>query len=137
MASRRGPVKRRKQIAVGERVPLELTERERDLIMKHTFAGNDLTDRLRVVPGLGRRPFYRFTLDDLDELAGYVAAEANHAKVKKLEKELRQLYGRIADVWNPIRLSLTNPRPEGHPERLTYAAFPKAHDASPQSRRNS
>src|ERR1051325_10602037 len=98
MASRGGPVKRRKQIAVGEKVPLELTERERDLIMKHTFASSDLTDRLRVVPGPGRRPFYRFTLDDLDELAGYVAAEANHAKVKKLEKELRQLYGRIADV---------------------------------------
>ena len=35
---------------------------------------------------------------ELDELAGYVAAVANHAKVKKLEKELRQLYGRIADT---------------------------------------
>ena len=46
----------------------------------------------------GRRPSYRFTLDDLDELAGFVAAEANHAKVKKLEKELRRLYGRIAEV---------------------------------------
>ena len=91
-------MKRRKQIAIGEQVPLELTVRERDLIMKHTFAGSDLTDRLRVMPGPGRRPFYRFTLDDLDELAGYVAAEANHAKVKKLEKELRQLYGRISDV---------------------------------------
>ena len=33
-----------------------------------------------------------------NELASYVAAEANHAKVKKLEKALRQLYGRIADV---------------------------------------
>ena len=66
--------------------------------MKHTFAGSDLTDRLRIVPSPGRRPFYRFTLDDLDELAGYVAAEANHAKVKKLEKELRRLFRRIADV---------------------------------------
>jgi len=91
-------MKPRKQIAVGEKVALELTERERDLIMKHTFAGSDLTDRLRIVPSPGRRPFYRFTLDDLDELAGCVAAEANHAKVKKLEKELRQLYGRIADT---------------------------------------
>ena len=66
--------------------------------MKHTFAVNELTDRLRIVPSPGRRPCYRFTLDDLDELAGYVAAEANHAKVKKLEKELRRLYGRIAEV---------------------------------------
>ena len=88
----------RKQIAAGEKVPLELTERERDLIMKDTFAGNNLTDRLRIVPSPDRRPFYRFTLDDLDDLAGYVAAEANHAKDKKLEKELRRLYSRIADV---------------------------------------
>ena len=91
-------MKLRKRIAVGEKIPLKLTEHERDLIMKHTFAGNNLTDRLRVVPSPGQRPFYRFTLDDLDELAGYVAAEANHAKVKKLEKELRQLYNRIADA---------------------------------------
>jgi hypothetical protein len=82
-------VRHRKQIAVGEKVPPELTEHERDLIIKHTFAGNNLTDRLHIVPSPGRRPFYRFTLDDLDELANYVAAEANHAKVKKLEKELR------------------------------------------------
>ncbi|HEY6370965.1 MAG TPA: hypothetical protein VIX37_10325, partial [Candidatus Sulfotelmatobacter sp.] len=92
------PVKHRKRIAVGEKIPLELSERERDLILKHTFAANNLTDRLRVVPSPGQRPFYRFTLDDLDELAGYVAAEANHAKDKKLEKELRQLYSRIADA---------------------------------------
>jgi hypothetical protein len=92
------PVKHRKQIAVGEKVPLELTERERDLITKHTFAGTNLMDRLRIVPSRGGRPLYRFTLDDLDELAGYVAAEANHAKVKKLEKELRRLYSPIADV---------------------------------------
>jgi len=34
-------------------------------------------------------------LDDLDELAGFVAAEANHAKDKKLQKELDQLCDRI------------------------------------------
>jgi len=50
------------------------------------------------VPAPGRPPSYRFTLDELDELAGYVAAEANHAKVKKLKKELRGLYARIAAV---------------------------------------
>ena len=79
-------MKRRKQIAAGEKVPLELNERERDLILTHTFAGTDLTDRLRAVPSPGRRPVFRFTLDDLDELAGYLAAEANQAKVKKLER---------------------------------------------------
>jgi len=90
--------KDRKQIATDEKVALELSDRERGLIMKHTFAGDELTDRLRIVPRPGEPPAYRFTLDDLDELAGYVAAEANHAKVKKLEKELRRLYARIAAV---------------------------------------
>jgi hypothetical protein len=38
-------------------------------------------------------------LDDLDDLAGYVAAEANHAKNKKLQKELQRLFSRIASLW--------------------------------------
>ena len=89
-------MKRRKQIAAGEKVPLELTQRERDLIMKHTFAGSDLTDRLRIVPSPGRRPFYRspWTI----WMNWRVTWLQNHAKVKKLETELRELYGRIADV---------------------------------------
>jgi hypothetical protein len=47
-------VKHRKRIAIGETIPLELTERERDLVMKHTFADNNLTDRLRVAPSPGQ-----------------------------------------------------------------------------------
>jgi len=35
-------VKHLKRIAVGEKIPLELNVRERDLIMKHTFADNNL-----------------------------------------------------------------------------------------------
>jgi len=54
---------------------------------------------LHIVPKPGESPVYRFTLDDLDELAGgYVAAEANHAKHKKLQKEWDRLYARIAAV---------------------------------------
>ena len=66
--------------------------------MKHTFAASNLTDRLRIVPSPSRRPFYRFTLDDLDELAGYVAAEANHTQDKKQRKEWDQLFSRISAV---------------------------------------
>ncbi len=68
------------------------------MILKHTFAADELTGRLRIVRQPGETPVYRFTLDDLDELAGDVAAEANHAKLKKLEKELRRLYARITAV---------------------------------------
>lgn len=88
----------RKRIRPDEKVPVELNDRERGLILNHSLADPELTDRLRVVPTPDEPPMYHFTLDDLDELAGYVAAEANHAKDKKLQKEWDRLYARLADV---------------------------------------
>jgi hypothetical protein len=87
--------KERIRIKPNETVPLELNERERALILTETFADESLTSRLRVVLKKGQRPVFRFTLDDLDELAGFVASEANHAKDKKLQKEWDQLFDRI------------------------------------------
>jgi predicted ATP-dependent endonuclease of OLD family len=91
----KGP-KDRKQIRPDEKVPLELSERE--LILKHSFADEELTGRLHIAPRPNEPPIYRFTLDELDELAGYVAAEANHANDKKLQKEWERLYARLAAV---------------------------------------
>jgi hypothetical protein len=85
----------RKRIRPDEKVPLELNDHERELIVKHTFAGDELTNRLRIAPRPGGSPIYGFNLDDL---AGYVAAEANHAKNKKLQRELQRLFSRIAAV---------------------------------------
>ncbi len=92
------PAKDRKQVTPDQTVPLELSDRERELILKHTFADDELTGRLRILPRPGEPPVYRFTLDDWDELAGYVAAEANHARDKKLQKEWDRLYARMAAV---------------------------------------
>jgi hypothetical protein len=76
-------------------VPLKPNARERELILYHTFADDDLTRPLRVVPKPGQGLICRFTLDDWEGLAGYVAAEANHATNKKLQKELDNLHHRI------------------------------------------
>ncbi len=92
------PPRERIRVKPNETVPLELSERERELIVSHTFTDESLTNRLRVVPKSGQRPVFRFTLDDLDELACCVAFEANHAKDKKLQKELDRLVGRIQDT---------------------------------------
>jgi len=43
----------------------------------------------------GAHPILHYTLDDLDELGGFIAAEANHTKDRKLRKELQQLFDRI------------------------------------------
>lgn len=92
------PPKDRKRIRPDETVPLELHDRDRELILKHSLADEELTNRLRVVPSPGEAPVYRFTLDELDELTGYIAAEANHAKDKKLQREWDRLYARLAAV---------------------------------------
>jgi hypothetical protein len=92
------PIPERKRIGPDEKVPLDLNERERELILRHTFAGDDLTRRMRIVSRAGEQAVCRFTLGELDELAGYVAAEANHAKDKQLKKHLATLFDRIQTV---------------------------------------
>lgn len=90
----------RKRIAPDSTLPLELNERERELILEHSFASEDLTRRLRLVSQPGKRPVYRYTLGELDELGGYVASEANHAKQSKLKKEWDRLFDRITAILN-------------------------------------
>lgn len=90
--------KERQRIRPDEKISLELNDRERTLILEHTFSDEELTNRLRIVPKPGERPIFGFTLGDLDELAGFVAAEANHTKGKKLRKELGHLFGRIEEL---------------------------------------
>ena len=67
------------------------------MILEHTFADDELTAPLRIV-STSHKPAYSFTLEDLEELMGSVAAEANHAKDKKLQKELDRLFARIETV---------------------------------------
>lgn len=89
------PEKERIRIKPNETVPLELSDRQRELILTEAFVDDELTNRLRVVPKPGEPAVFRYTLDDLDELAGYVAAEANHTKDRKLKKEWDQLFNQI------------------------------------------
>ena len=88
---------RKKRIKPDENVVLRLTRRQCDLIINETFSPSELTGRLRL--GIvGKKPVYRFTLGELDELMGYVAAEANHTPNRKLEKELLDIFGRIEQL---------------------------------------
>jgi pRiA4b ORF-3-like protein len=92
------PDKSRQPIRPDQELPLELSDRERKLILEHAFADEALLGRLRVAPTPNQRAVFHFTLDDLEDLAGSVAAEANHAKDKKLRKEWDRIYARISDV---------------------------------------
>ena len=71
---------------------MNLTLRERDLIRDKTFCNPDFA-RFAVVDGKGIR--VELSLDDIEEIQGYVAAEANHTENKKLQKELYRLFDKL------------------------------------------
>ena len=69
----------RKKIKQGEKVEVSLSPRERVLLLEHTFTGPELTTALRQAQLESGQYVVRYTLDDLDELLGFVAAEAYHS----------------------------------------------------------
>ncbi len=88
---------RQKKIKPEEPVEVLLTPQERELILEHTFAGGDLTKGLRLAQTKGRKVVAKYTLEDLDELLGHIAAEANHSTDKKLQKQLYALFNRLQE----------------------------------------
>jgi hypothetical protein len=87
----------RQQIEPGSAVEVCFTLRERELILAHTFAGRNLTARLRLAAVTGTQLAVHYKLDDLDELVGYIAAEANHCEDMALQGELDALHERLQD----------------------------------------
>jgi hypothetical protein len=83
---------KRKKIPYGTKLPLKLTIRERDLIRNETLCDPDFA-RFAVAEGKGIR--VELSLDDIEEIQGYIAAEANHTKNSKLEKELDRLFDKL------------------------------------------
>ena len=87
---------RKKPLGKGKRVGLKLTTDERKLILEsplHIHRG--LAESIRATatdaPVL-------LTLDELEDLGGYVAAEANHATDNKLRKKLDAIFSKIDDL---------------------------------------
>ena len=85
----------RKKIKRGQKVEVGFTSRERELVLGHTFTSPELTTRLRRAQLVDGKHVVRYTLDDLDELLGFVAAEANHSKDREIRRELDALYARL------------------------------------------
>jgi hypothetical protein len=79
----------------GERIPFAFTRKERDAVLEETFADPSLTDRLKVAEATPRGVQASYTIDEMDELLGFIAAEANHTSDKKVEKLLYALFERL------------------------------------------
>jgi repressor LexA len=87
-----------KRVELGERISIRLTHRERKLILDHTFIGGDLERRIRVAAADGPAVAIALDLDDLEELLGHVAAEANHSKHPSIAKHLSRLHERLSRI---------------------------------------
>jgi hypothetical protein len=87
----------RKQIQPGDKVPLRLSRQDRDLILKHANLDENTMRPLRVARVDVTDLVVLYTLDDLDELSGAVAAEVNHAKSGKLHRQLHGVWVTITD----------------------------------------
>jgi hypothetical protein len=83
-----------------ERISIKFTIEERDLFVNQIFAGDDLTERLNEATAKGKYIEVAYSLDELEDLAGFIAAEANHAEDRLLEKKLDALYDKISDIEN-------------------------------------
>jgi hypothetical protein len=94
---------KKKQIKPGERVVLKLAEEQADLVVEKTLIDDDL---LAIIHHAKLRDGFvsaRFTLDELEDLAGFVAAEANHTKDEKLQKQ----FDAISEAIDQLSLSCT------------------------------
>ncbi len=85
----------KKKIPYGTKVPVTLTLAERDLIMEHTFCDPHFADLAEVK---GKNIVLRMDLDHVEDLQGYVAAEANHTDDRGLERKLDRIYDKLQKV---------------------------------------
>ena len=88
---------RTKVIAYGEQVPVKRSGAERTLIQEETFVGDDLLGPLQAAEVTGGHFTVMLSLDDVEELEGFVAASANHCG-GKLEARLDRLFEKLHKV---------------------------------------
>lgn len=88
----------RRYIKPGSRISFRLSPRERDMIVDRAFLDPEVESRLRGAGTLGSRLVVALTLDDIDDLAGCVAAEANHCDDARIRRVFESLFDRLTKL---------------------------------------
>ena len=87
-------MKQRKKIDPDERIELSFSQSEKELLVEHTFADSAYWQRFRETLG-NKKLVADFTLGELEDIVGYVAAEANHTEDKGLQRKMYALFDRL------------------------------------------
>ena len=93
-----GGMSQRKRIQPGARIPFQFTPRERDLVLERAFISPEVEERLRLATVKGAKLEAGLTLDDVDELQGSVAADANHCTDSKVQRQLYVVFDRLVQL---------------------------------------
>ena len=88
----------RKRINPGQFLDVSFTSQERDLIFERTFIDGEMAARLCGATLRRAKLIVQLTLDDVDELAGHVAAEANHCSDTRVRRVLDSVHERLARI---------------------------------------
>ncbi len=86
-----------KKITLETKIDIRLNKREYELITEYTFVETEHIESIRAVPGKSHYTA-SYTIEDLEDVLGFIAAEANHAEDKQLESELEHLYDRLSTI---------------------------------------
>jgi DNA polymerase/3'-5' exonuclease PolX len=83
---------RRKRIAPGSRLTVEFTAQEWSDLAEQTLVELEAIAQVEV---FGEQRRVRWTLDDIEDAQGHVAATANHTNDTKLRRRLEKLFDRL------------------------------------------
>jgi hypothetical protein len=76
---------KRKKIPYGSKLPVYFSKEELRLIRERTFVHPDFG---RLAGAERGKLKLELSLDDIEEVQGYIAAEANHTKNRKVQRQL-------------------------------------------------
>lgn len=94
----------RKKIPYGTKIPVVLTLTERDTVRNMTLCDPGF-GKMGVVTGSKIK--LMMSLDELEDVQGYVASEANHTKNKKLQKELDRIFDKFEKILDKYKEDLS------------------------------
>jgi len=77
-----------------DKIKIELSNHDKKVLEDHIyiFLDNEIINKLNHAEIIGSNLLVTLTVEELDYLLGFIAAEANHSKDKDIEADLDDLY---------------------------------------------